>query len=76
MEPYSLIKKWTAAINLKGNYGTHTLRKTWGYIERVEYGVPIELISKRLNHSNVQTTMIYCCIEDKEVHKILMNEIG
>ena len=26
---HGLIKKWTQAINLKGNYGTHTLRKTW-----------------------------------------------
>jgi integrase len=29
-----LVKKWTGAINLKGNYGAHTLRKTWGYIQR------------------------------------------
>ena len=32
---HGLIKKWTQAINLKGNYGTHTLRKTWGYQQRV-----------------------------------------
>jgi len=29
-----LIKKWTLAINLKGNYGAHSLRKTWGYIQQ------------------------------------------
>jgi len=27
-----LVKKWTAAINLKGNFGCHSLRKTFGYI--------------------------------------------
>jgi len=34
-----LVKKWTKAINLKGNYGSHTLRKTWGYIQRTIHGV-------------------------------------
>jgi len=27
-----LIKDWCRQINLRGNYGTHTLRKTFGYI--------------------------------------------
>src|SRR5665648_869744 len=30
-----LIKKWTKSINLRGNYGAHTLRKTFGYIQRL-----------------------------------------
>ena len=25
-----LVKQWTSLINLKGNYGSHSLRKTWG----------------------------------------------
>jgi integrase len=25
------VKNWCRQINLKGNYGSHTLRKTWGY---------------------------------------------
>jgi hypothetical protein len=29
------------AIKLKGNYGSHTLRKTWGYHQRVTYKVDI-----------------------------------
>ena len=71
-----LIKKWTQAINLKGNYGTHTLRKTWGYQQRIKYGVGFDVIAKRFNHSDPKTTMTYLGIEDKEVHSILMNEIG
>ncbi len=73
---HGLIKKWTQAINLKGNYGTHTLRKTWGYHQRVKYGVGFDVIAKRYNHSDPKTTMLYLGIEDKEVHNILMNEIG
>ena len=71
-----LVKKWTAAINLKGNYGAHTLRKTWGYIQRTVHGVGFEIICKRYNHSSPAVTMRYLGIQDKEVHATLMNEIG
>jgi integrase len=71
-----LIKNWTKAINLKGNYGAHSLRKTWGYIQRTKHGVGFEIICKRFNHSNPAVTMRYLGIQDKEVHDILMNEIG
>ncbi len=71
-----LVKKWTRAINLKGNYGAHTLRKTWGYIQRTMHGVGFEIICKRYNHSSPAITMRYLGIQDKEVHGVLMNEIG
>lgn len=71
-----LVKKWTQAINLKqGNYGAHTLRKTWGYQQRIKFGTGFEILCKRYNHSNPSVTMRYLGIEDKEVHGILMNEI-
>ena len=59
-----------------GNYGAHTLRKTWGYIQRTLHGVGFEIICKRYNHSNPAITMRYLGIQDKEVHSTLMNEIG
>ncbi len=71
-----LVKKWTRAINLKGNYGAHTLRKTWGYIQRTMHGVGFEIICKRYNHSSPAITMRYLGIQDREVHGVLMNEIG
>jgi integrase len=64
------------AINLKGNYGAHSLRKTWGYIQRTIHGVGFEIIAKRFNHSNPAVTMRYLGIQDKEVHNILMTDIG
>lgn len=70
------LKKWTQPIDLKGNYGTHTLGKTWGYHQRVKYGVGFDVISKRFNHSDLKTTMVYLGINDEEVNNILMNEIG
>ncbi len=72
----NMVKQWTKSINLKGNYGAHTLRKTWGYIQRIVYGVGFEILCKRFNHSSPAITMRYLGIEDKEVQNILMNEVG
>ena len=46
----ALVKKWCRLINLDGNYGSHTLRKTFGYIQRTKYGVSFEVLCKRYNH--------------------------
>ena len=72
----NLVKKWTSAVNLRGNYGAHTLRKTWGYVQRTVFGVGFEIICKRFNHSSPSITMRYLGIEDREVQNILMNEVG
>ena len=71
-----MVKEWTRAINLKGKYGAHSLRKTWGYIQRTVHGVGFEIICKRYNHSSPAITMRYLGIRDKEVHSTLMHEIG
>ena len=70
-----MVKDWCSSIHLKGNYGTHTLRKSFSYIQRMKYGVSWEVLTKRLNHSSPSVTMRYLGIEDKEVNGILMNEI-
>ena len=70
-----MVKGWCKQINLRGNYGTHTLRKTFGYVQRVHYGIGFEILCKRFNHSSPAVTMRYLGIEDKEVNGILMNDI-
>lgn len=71
-----LIKKWTRAVNLQGYYGAHTLRKTFGYIQRTEFGVGFEILCRRYNHSSPSITMRYLGIQDKEVGAILLHDIG
>jgi len=70
-----LVKKWTSAINLKGNYGAHSLRKTWCYHQRKTFGVSWEVLAKRLNHSTPAITMLYLGIQEEEVEAILLNTI-
>ncbi len=70
-----LVKGWCRSINLKGNYGSHTLRKTFGYHQRVTYGVGIPELMVAFNHSTQRQTLEYLCIQPEEVRSIYMNEL-
>lgn len=68
---WTLIKKWIGAIGLDpASYGTHTLRKTWGYHSRKNFGIPIELISEKLGHSSNAVTKRYIGISQEEINNI------
>jgi integrase len=70
-----LVKMWCAEINLKGNYGSHTLRKTFGYHQRVTFNVGVAELMVTFNHSSQRQTLDYLCIQDEEIRSIYMNEI-
>ncbi len=70
-----LVKQWCQTIKLKGNYGCHTMRKTFGYQQRVNYGVAIPLLMETFNHSTQKEILNYLCIQDEEVRSIYDNEI-
>ena len=69
------VKRWAEAVNLKGNYGAHTLRKTWCYHQRKTFGVSWEVLAKRLNHSSPSITRRYLGIQEEEVEEILLHVI-
>lgn len=68
-----MVKKWTLGIS--GNYGSMSLRKTWGYHQRVTYNVGYDVIAKRYGHSNPSVTMRYIGITPDEVLSCCKNEI-
>ena len=70
-----LVKQWSRAINLKGNYGSHSLRKTFGYHQRVTFGRGIPELMVVFNHSTQHQTLDYLCIQPDEVKSIYMNEL-
>lgn len=70
-----LVKGWCREINLKGNYGSHTLRKTWGFHQRVTYGVGLPELMVAFNHSSPADTLRYLCVQPGEVRIIFQNEI-
>ena len=70
-----LVKGWCKAINLPGNYGSHTLRKTWGYHQRVTYGRGTPELMVCFNHSSERQTLEYLCIQPEEIKSIYSNEL-
>jgi integrase len=57
------------AVGLRGNYGTHSLRKTWGYHARMR-GVDLALIMHKLNHESIAYTKRYLGITDEELQAV------
>jgi integrase len=70
-----LVKSWCRAINLKGNYGSHTLRKTWGYHQRVSFGTDIPRLMICFNHSSQRQTLDYLCVQPEEIKDVYENEL-
>jgi integrase len=69
------IKSWCQMINLNGNFGSHSLRKTFGYQQRVAHKVGISSLMICFNHSNQSQTLRYLGIDDQEIHNVFMNDI-
>jgi integrase len=71
-----LVKNWCRAINLTGNYGAHTLRKTWGYHQRTAFNVDIPTLMTAFGHATQRQTLRYLGIGEQEVRNVFMNSIG
>ena len=66
----NLVKDWCARANLKGNYGSHTIRKTWGYMQRKKQDTPVPLLMQALGHATQRQTMEYLCIQEKKIENV------
>lgn len=75
--PYlnALVKKWTGLINLRGNYGGHSLRKTFGYIHRTVFNTDIPTLMTMFNHSTQRQTLEYLCVQPDEIQDAYLKEI-
>lgn len=68
-----LVKQWCRAVNLPGNFGSHTLRKTWGYHQRVTFQRGVAELMVCFNHSTERQTLDYLCVQPEEVRAIYAN---
>jgi len=75
--PYlnGMVKAWCKAINLKGNYGSHTLRKTFGYIHRTVFNTDLPTLMHMFNHSSQKQTLAYLGIQPEEIKDAYLKEI-
>lgn len=70
-----LVKGWCREINLRGNYGSHTLRKTFGYIHRTKFKTDIPTLMVMFNHSSQRQTLDYLGIQQNDINDAYLCEI-
>jgi integrase len=70
-----MVVSWCEAVNLPGHYGSHTLRKTWGYHMRVTYNVDIPTLMAVFGHATQRQTLDYLCIQPDEIREVYAFEL-
>jgi integrase len=64
-----LVKTWCTDVGLKGNYGSHSMRKTWGYWQR-QNGADILNLVEAFGHATQRQTMAYLGLQPEDVMKL------
>jgi integrase len=70
-----MVKGWCKEINLLGNYGSHTLRKTFGYMHRTVNKTDLPTLMTMFNHSSQKQTLEYLCIQPEEIKSAYLFEL-
>lgn len=70
-----MVKEWARAIGLEGNYASHSLRKTWGYHQRVYFKTSLPVLMEAFGHAHQRQTLDYLCIQPREIRRVYQNEI-
>ena len=68
-----LVKKWCNDIHLEGHYGSHSLRKSFGYHQRTTFKVDIPTLMEIYGHSTQKQTLTYLCIQPEEIKSVYQN---
>lgn len=60
-------------FGIKGPFGCHSMRKTYGYMMYKYNSVTVESLRQWFNHANEATTRRYICIDEEEREKAANN---
>lgn len=71
----SMVKTWAFRAGIRGNFGSHTLRKTWAFCQYFIFKTPIAVLMEALNHSSQRQTLAYICVQPEDVKSAYLNEI-
>lgn len=71
-QAYRILNDAAKAVGLKGTFGTHTLRKTFGY-QLYARGIDVTRIQTMLNHSSPGVTLRYIGITQEEIDDIYLD---
>lgn len=70
-----MVKTWCRDIGLPGNYGSHSLRKTWGFHQRKTFNNPLVLLTWAYAHSSEAQTLEYLGIQSEEIEDLYASEL-
>ena len=70
----NMVKSWCASVGLQDNYGSHTMRKTWGWWQ-YKQGKPLPLLMVAYGHATQLQTLNYLCIQAEEVSELYDMEL-
>jgi len=68
-----MVKAWCSKAGASGNYASHTLRKTWGYHQRVWKNAPLSLLVRAFGHKREAQTLDYLGIVPDEIKTLYLN---
>lgn len=63
---HQLVNTWAQLAGIEGHFGSHTLRKTYGYF-LYEQGTDISILMKVFGHSSQAITLRYIGMEQKDI---------
>ncbi len=67
-----MVKKWCRTIGLHGHYGSHSMRKTWGYHQRKDNDAPLPLLMRAYGHATEAQTLNYLHIQERDLTDLFM----
>ena len=70
-QAYRIIKKAIKKARIKGNFGTHTLRKTYAYA--LYENNDLSIVQGALDHDNQLTTLKYIGVTEEEINRATMS---
>jgi len=73
----NMVKGWCADVELTGNYGSHSLRKTWGYHQLrattdLKPQMVLPILMQAYGHTSQEQTLEYLCVQAEEVANLFM----
>ncbi len=67
-----MVKNWCKNAGLKGNFGSHSLRKSWGYQQRMLMDTAVPILMEAFGHFNQKQTLDYLGIQSGEIMDIYL----
>lgn len=71
----NMVKKWCREAGLAGNYGSHSLRKTFGFHQRITHNTDIPTLMVLYGHATQRQTLAYLGISEDEIKTAYMHEL-